>query len=55
MEIDWEYFFERVEDALWKLNYPAPHTSVPLGEITFEDLSKHQFWQDGQDLFKKEE
>lgn len=54
-DIDWEYFSERVEDALWKLNFPAPKTSqAQPGEITFDDLSKHQFWQDRQDLFKEE-
>lgn len=55
-DIDWEYFSERVEDALWKLNFPAPKPNqTQPGEIAFNDLSKHQFWQDRQDLFKKEE
>ena len=54
VQVDWNYFSERVEEALWKLNFPAPHTSEQPGEITFDDLSKHQFWQDRPDLIKKE-
>jgi len=50
-----EYFLECVEKALYKLNFPAPFESDQLAEITFEDLSKHQFWQNRQDLFKVED
>lgn len=54
VQLNWDTFSERVEAALWKLNYPAPHASEHANEITFDDLSKNQFWQHRQDLFKKE-
>lgn len=53
VQLSWDTFSERVEEALHHLNYPIPRNKQPA-EITFDDLSKHQFWQDRQDLFKKE-
>lgn len=55
VEIDWEWFSDRAEEALHHLNYAIPLTSKQPPEITFEDLSKNQFWQDRQDLFKLED
>lgn len=55
LEVRREYFLENIEAALYKLNFPAPYESDQPAEITFDDLSKHQFWQDVQDLFKLEE
>lgn len=56
IEVDWDLFSERVEAMLWHLNLPVPKvTKQDLGEITFEDLSKHQFWQHRQDFFRLED
>ena len=56
VQIEQDYFSERVEEALLNLNFPAPKTSqTHPGEIAFDDLSKHQFRQDRQDLFMREE
>lgn len=59
-ELEWfdihrEQFLERIEAALYKLNFPVPFESDQPAEITFDDLSKHQFWQGRQDLIKMEE
>lgn len=53
VHVDWEYFSKYVESALWHLNFPVPRISEQPAEITFDDLSKHQFWQDRQDLFRE--
>lgn len=52
LEIHREQFLEQTEAALYQLNFPVPYESDQPREITFDDLSKYQFWQDRQDLFQ---
>ena len=59
-ELEWfevhrEQFLERIEAALCNLNFPVPYESDQPREITFDDLSKNQFWQNRQDLYKLED
>ena len=54
MEVHREYFLERIEAAICHLNFPIAYENDQPREITFEDLSKQQFWQDRQDLFKED-